>query len=516
MNITEPIWRNCHAWPARTAVVFGGRPMRYQALRLAAERALARLAAAGLVRGGVAALAVNNPLAYLILVLAAVRLGATITPFKVHWPAATQRELLARHGVRWLIVDQDAMPAEAANAGVTRLDARELLSMGVGGDGQTPAHAPAGEGEAIWHLALSSGTTGVFKSIPQSHARSLLAWTLVSDASSDPDERVLVMADLASAMGLGAAMRPLVAGTSVQLLPGFSASAFFEAVRRDQPTRVVTSTSNIGDVVAFARQKLPDSLSACASLRSVSVTGAMVPPTLREAVIAQICPQLEIPYGATETGRLATATPETLRARPDSAGRVHPWVQVQAVDDQHRPLVEGQHGMLRFRTPIMAGDYLGDQRATARSFRDGWCYTGDTGSVDGAGFLTLGGRTDHVLNLGGVKLDPAPIEQLMNGMPGVRESVALAIPIGSGVPALVAVLVADGPVDAEAIKQACRFRLGAAAVPAVVVAVPALPRNPAGKLLRAELAARVAAGLGHGPLARLAADASQAGAHGSD
>ncbi len=146
MNITEPIWRNCHAWPARTAVVFGGRPMRYQALRLAAERALARLAAAGLVRGGVAALAVNNPLAYLILVLAAVRLGATITPFKVHWPAATQRELLARHGVRWLIVDQDAMPAEAANAGVTRLDARELLSMGVGGDGQTPAHAPAGEG----------------------------------------------------------------------------------------------------------------------------------------------------------------------------------------------------------------------------------------------------------------------------------------------------------------------------------------------------------------------------------
>lgn len=515
MNLTEPIWRTCHAWPARTAVVFGGRPMRYRDLRLAAERALARLAAAGLAPGDVVALAVNNPLIYLILVLAAVRLGAIVTPFKAHWPAATQRELLARHGVGWLIVDQDTMPAEAVSAGVNRLDAHELLGAAAGGDGQSPAHTPAGGGEAIWHLALSSGTTGVFKSIPQSHARSLLAWTLVSDASPDPDERVLVLADLASAMGLGAAMRPLVAGASVMLLPGFGASAFFEAVRRDRPTRVVTSTSNMGDVVAFARQKLPDSLAACASLRSVSVTGAMVPQALREAIIAQVCPQLEIPYGATETGRLATATPETLRARPDSAGRVHPWVQVQAVDDQHRPLAEGRHGMLRFRTPFMADAYLGDPQATARSFRDGWCYTGDTGSVDAAGFLTLGGRTDHVLNLGGVKLDPAPIEQFMNALPGVRESVALAVPIPSGVPALVAVLVADGPVDAEALKQACRSRLGAPSVPAVVVAVSALPRNPAGKVLRAELAARVAAALGQRPPGGPAAGASLGGAHGA-
>lgn len=225
---------------------------------------------------------------------------------------------------------------------------------------------------------------------------------------------------------------------------------------------------------------------------------------------------MEIPYGATETGRLATATPETLRVRPESAGRVHPWVQAQAVDDHYQPLAEGLHGMLRFRTPFMAGGYLADLQATARSFRDGWCYTGDTGAVDGAGYLTLGGRTDHVLNLGGVKLDPAPIEQLMNGLSGVRESVALAIPIGSGVPALVAVLVADGRWTPKRSNRLAGSGRGAAAVPVAIVAVPALPRNPAGKLLRAELAARVAAALGHGPQARLAADASQAGAHGMD
>jgi acyl-CoA synthetase (AMP-forming)/AMP-acid ligase II len=477
MNITEPVWRNCAAWPARVAVVLDGRPMAYGAMRFVAERAAQRLGLAGLKHGDVVALGVQNPLAYLILVLAAVRLGATVTPFKAHWPFGLQRQLLAKHRV-------------------VCLDGRELLSGANAGDTNASLDTALGEGEEDWHLALSSATTGVFRSIAQSHARSVLAWTLTADTGFDNEERVLVAMDLATPMGLDVAMRALYAGATVVLTHDSGPNSFFAAVTRDRPARVVTSTANMGAVVAFAQETLPQSLSACASLRSVSVMGAVVPPALREAIVARICTQLEIPYGATETGWLATATPETLQVRPGSAGLIHAWVQAQVVDENNQPLPDGQAGILRFRTPFMARGYMGDPLATARSFRDGWCYTGDTGSVDGSGYLTLGGQTDHLLNLGGVKLDPRSIERVIEALPGVRASVALAVPSSAGVPMLVAVIVADGPVNAEAIKRVCRAHLGSSAAPSFIVAAPRLPRDHGGQVVRQGLVALVAAALG--------------------
>jgi len=510
MNITDPVWRNSHAWPERVAVLFDGHTVTYRALRQTTERVAARLTAAGVERHDVVGLGLANPLAYLVLVLAIARLGAIVTPFKPHWPAETRQELPRRNRVRWLVLDDPAGAVAAVDAGITCLAGRDLLAAGGGFGRPAPLLSAESGGDDCWLIALSSGTTGVYKSIPQTHARSALAWTMVTDGADEQPDRVLVFVDLAATMGLGAAMRQLYVGGAVVLTRNLRPASVLETIKRDQPTRLVTSTGNMTDLVRFAEQAEPASRSACASLKSVSVTGSAVPPALRVAITTHICPNLQIPYGATETGRLATATMESLKLHPASAGRIHPWTQAQAVDDQHRVLPPGQQGALRFRTPFMAEGYLGDPQADARTFREGWCYTGDTGRIDAAGYLTLGARTDHVLNLGGRKLDPARIERVLDAQPGVRESVVVVLERAGGKPDLVAVVVAQGPIDAPALKQACRAHLGTEYVPAAIVTTDALPRNAAGKVMRRELVARLRA-LTRAPLAAKQAEASPSG-----
>lgn len=494
MNITDPVWRNCHVWPERDAVILDGQLLTYRALRQSAERAMARLHAAGVAPRDVLALGLVNPLTYLILALASARLGATVMPFKSHWAAITRRDLLRRNRVRWLLSHDAGGDAEAVAVGIHCLSARDLLVTDDVFEPPLPSSASVCAGDDVWLIALSSGTTGVFKSIPQTHARSGLAWTLVSDGAEGEAEadRVFVYVDLATSVGFGVVMRQLYVGGTSVLTRNFSPESVLAAIERDRPTRLVTSTGNITDLTRHAAQAVPNARLRCASLKSLSVTGSTVPLSLRKAITTHICTNLRIPYGATETGRLATATKESLSLQPESAGRIHSWVQAQAVDERHQPLAPGQHGALRFRTPYMAVGYLDDPQANARTFRDGWCYTGDTGRVDAGGYVTLGGRTNEVLNLGGHKLDPTRIEAVLDAQPGIQESAVVLLEREGEKPVLVAVLVTQGQIDAPAMTRACREQLGAEYCPDAIVTADVLPRNNGGKVMRRELVARLA------------------------
>jgi acyl-coenzyme A synthetase/AMP-(fatty) acid ligase len=221
------------------------------------------------------------------------------------------------------------------------------------------------------------------------------------------------------------------------------------------------------------------------------VGGSFVSPALREGIEHRICSQLEVGYGSTETGVLAMSTPETRAARPNSAGRLMTWVQAEAVDENDQPLPHGQRGVLRFKSPVLATGYLDDEQATARAFRNGWFYPGDTGSVGAAGYLFLSGRIDHVLNMGGDKIDPRLIEELLDEQPEIIGSAVVAVNLDTGIPVLVAAVEALAPFDSEALRRLCHKRLGRIYMPHAIVKIDALPRDESGKVMRSALAARL-------------------------
>lgn len=485
MNITDVIRRNAHAFPEREALVCNGDPLGYGALQAMVERVATQCALAGVGRGDRIGVAVNHPAGYVVTVLALAHLGAPVTPFHAARPRPLREAVAARHRLTAVVVDPPNADLGAEHPGLRLIPQRSLFAELPRGQATVP---PATEMDnEPWMLALSSGTTGLPKSIPQGHARSALVATLVSGRVLG--RRTLVLFDLSTSVGMNAVVRQLYAGHTaiVTDLRG----RFFETLRRDRPDQVLASTGDAVALVQAARDADPDSRAASGALASILLSGSAVSPGLRRDVCEWLSPHLHVQYGATEAGAVASLAPED-GDRPGCAGRLMPWVEAQAVDGDGRALPAGQTGLLRLRSPTLVQGYLGDPDASARAFRDGWYYPGDIGRVDEAGYLYLAGRIDDRLNLGGNKIDPVPLEAYIDGLPGVRESVLLAATVREAVgPELVALVVADTPATARAIVEACRQAHGVRHSPSWVVFAAALPRNGAGKIDRRAAGAMV-------------------------
>jgi acyl-coenzyme A synthetase/AMP-(fatty) acid ligase len=491
MNMTNTIWRNCNAYPGRIAILCDGHPVSYRALRASAETASARLATTGVTRGDVIALSVRNPLSYVVILLAVARLGAVATPLSAGQSEEHREELVAASHVHSIVLDKDDGWRSSSLPASRYLEAGMLLLPLVDGEHLDVPPVAQGLEDQQWLIALSSGATGRPKRNPQTHGRNALSATLSPRINRDDEERLFVFAPLGIQVGFANLFRQLYRGATTVLTQSATPEGFYATVQRDRPTRVVATTGTASMLVAYAAKAVPDSLAMCESVRSIAVAGSFVSPALREGIVHRICPRLEVDYGATEAGGLALSTPETHAERPNSAGRLNPWVQAEAVDENDQPLPPGQRGALRFKSPLLIAGYLDDQQATARTFRNGWFYPGDSGTVGAAGYLFLSGRIDYLLNVGGNKIDPRLIEELLDRQPEIVESVVLAVTQDTGVSVLVAAVEARGPFDSDALKRLCQERLGKTYVPAAIVQIDALPRNESGKVMRSALAAAI-------------------------
>lgn len=497
MNITEAIWRHGCAWPDRVAVIYDGRPISYGALRNLGELVSARLAGAGVQSGDCVAVALKSPLAHLVTALAVARIGAVTTAMHAGQADEAKTALLARHATRWLVLDKRDAWMGAPLPQPVLLEVKDMFAPPHGGEMLKPVPVASDVDGAPWLIALSSGTTGTPKSVPLTHSRSLLDSALRRPTVSDHAAVVFVFTGLSIFMGIGNVLHTLLTGATLVLSSSANPGQFFEVVKRDRPTRVVTSTGTAMALVSHATLHLPQSLAQCASVQVIAVAGSAVSPALREGIAQRICPQIEINYGSTEAGALAQADMSILASHPRWAGRLHFWVQGEAVDEHDQPLAPGRAGILRFKAPTLAGGYLHDDEANAKVFRSGWYYPGDTGSVDQAGYLRLAGRVDDLLNLGGRKVDPVAIEQVLNSHPAIMESAVVAKPHESaGMNLLVAVVVLrpGAEVAVSELRRWSQQRLGPHKAPDRVVITQDLPKNEGGKLMRAEVAAALRIG----------------------
>jgi long-chain acyl-CoA synthetase len=157
----------------------------------------------------------------------------------------------------------------------------------------------------------------------------------------------------------------------------------------------------------------------------------------------------------------------------------------------------GEDDELQVRSQQIMLGYLGDARATAEVIVDGWLRTGDAATIAGDGLVTVLGRRDHVLDIGGTRVDPVEIESALAEVPGVAAAAVLRQDdeLRGGV--LVALLVGERPGalpgHAE-LKRRLREQLSPGKIPARFYQVSELPRTASGKLRRAALADLVAPG----------------------
>ncbi|MCX6428950.1 MAG: class I adenylate-forming enzyme family protein [Actinobacteria bacterium] len=187
-------------------------------------------------------------------------------------------------------------------------------------------------------------------------------------------------------------------------------------------------------------------------------------------------------YGSTEGGNVTLA--EVTDEIP-SGSYINASVIVQIVDENDQILPADTLGYIRYSREGMVKGYYKNPEATAASFRNGFFYPGDIGLIEGDGKLVLGGRSNEVINLGGVKINPEKVDEVARAQLGVLDCAAFGLTDQTGVEQLALALVTDKDFNLAIFQKTMEKK--SAHLPKKYIQTDVIPRNENGKVLRGNL-----------------------------
>lgn len=196
-------------------------------------------------------------------------------------------------------------------------------------------------------------------------------------------------------------------------------------------------------------------------------------------------------FGMTETN-MNTSNPYKGERRAGTVGLHLRGVEVRVNDPVTGALLSpGDIGMIEVRGPNVFKGYWRNPEKTAAEFRpDGFFITGDLGSFDAEGYLTISGRGKDVIITGGFNVYPKEIETELDRFPGMLESAVIGVPhpdLGEGVTAIVVLNSGQTTLDEQGMITELQKRLAKFKVPKRIIAVQELPRNAMGKVQKGVL-----------------------------
>lgn len=460
--------RDAAAWrPRAPAVVTPMRTVGYAELDADIDRfgrALADLGPA--LRDGVVSVCVDNPWLTLVLTGALARLGIASSPYND--PGAAVR-LIEREGAGNEAPGPHLIMLSPAWQAATQAAPHQPLP--------TPDVAP----DAVGRVMLSSGTTRAARRVAMTWRRieaanhaALRTYAAARRGPFAPLTTVESMLGFTLAVAAWSQGAPVAVGVPAHDLPAFMEEHPEGGVAGLTPTQL-----------RGMLRALPLGFRPQPAWRLVAA-GSLLPPALAREARLRLTPDLTITYGATESSVNAYGPAADLELDPGLVGAPPAGVMVEILDDEGKPVADGQPGEIRLRSGRMSDAYLDDSEASAERFRDGWFHTGDVGRRWPDGRLVLEGRVDDRINLGGTKYMPAVIEQAAGVVPGVRDAAAFAAPeAAGGLDECWLAVVAEPGFDRASLAPHLAARRD---LPKVRLAwVNEIPRNAMGKIERTRL-----------------------------
>ena len=479
MNLIDRFLQAVAANPAAPACIFEGQVTSLGMFHQLTCKAALELHARGIGPGETVGVSMDHSPLHLATLLALARLGAVSLPVHPNTAAPAKRRLMERYGAKRLVCRKDApalQEAELICLDAIAVDARAKLDLRFIDYWPEPA-APA-------RVCLTSGTTGVPGSILYTHAFWLERINSYLCLDQCDAQSRLMPSDLHLSLGSHAAFGALFAGGVTVFHPLNDLAAFANAINLHAVTHVLMPPAMIKHLAA----RLPYDGIAFPTIRYLRIVGGGMTQHLVELATRKITPHIYLPYGMSEMGSISLATPQMLLLDPESAGRLKPGVEMQAVDAKGNVLPCGESGELRLRMPGMVQAYYLNEEKTAERFRDGWFMTRDCGFVTQDGLVKLEGRVDDKINLEGVKFFPERVETVLNAHPQVQDSAVFVVEDKERNKFLVAAVVPkSAPPFALKLVDYCKQRKLGKMAPQRFVLVRELPRNASGKIIRASL-----------------------------
>jgi acyl-CoA synthetase (AMP-forming)/AMP-acid ligase II len=202
---------------------------------------------------------------------------------------------------------------------------------------------------------------------------------------------------------------------------------------------------------------------------------------------AQMGVEVHQVYGLTEScGPGCLILGEDAMSRAGSTGRAYFHTDVRVIDADGSDCAANEPGEVLIRGPHNMVGYWKRPDATALALRDGWLHTGDIGTMDAEGFVTIRDRMKDMLISGGENVYPAEVENMLLGHPALADAAVIGLPSPKwGEVALAVVVAKKGAAITEAeLLHWCKGRLAGFKLPKAAVVVAEIPRNPSGKILK--------------------------------
>jgi long-chain acyl-CoA synthetase len=498
MNLAQSLLRIAQSDPRRPALHEGDRLLfDYGQLADRVARLAAAMREGGLAPGDRVALFMRNHPAYLELLYATWWAGLVVVPINAKLHLREAQWILDHAQARWAFVTPDVgagLVAPGRTIDATGPHYEALFSL-------SPAPVAERRPEDLAWLFYTSGTTGKPKGVMLTH-RNLLAMGLTYFVDVDPiDSRDAIVYAAPMSHGAGIYAIPHMMAGARHVVP---ASGGFD------PAEMFALAGTVGRLSLFAAPTIVKRLVDHAEFAGADGTGfktivyggaPMYLADIQRALrimgerFVQIYGQGESPMVITSLPRpwLSDTAHPRYAQRLASVGFAQTPVQIRVATPEGEPLPAGEVGEVLVRGDTVMAGYWRDTDATAAALRDGWLFTGDMGSLDEDGFLTLKDRSKDVLISGGSNIYPREVEEVLQVHPAVAEVAVVGAPDpewGEVVVAFV-VLRPGQRVEAQELDALCLEHIARFKRPKRYEFVAALPKNNYGKVLKRELRERL-------------------------
>jgi acyl-CoA synthetase (AMP-forming)/AMP-acid ligase II len=509
MNLSLTLQTIARSAGDRSAITCEGSVLDYAAFEDRVARIAGSLARRhGLGQGARVGIVMENCAEFLPALYGVWRAGATAVPINAKLHPKELAWILGDSEARLVLATPDLADKLSSPAGAQGLpivvtgssDWRSLVA------GNPVTRAPAEPEDEAW-LFYTSGTTGRPKGAVLTH-RNLLFMCHCYYADIDPvgtGDTMVHAAPLSHGAGLYA-LAHIAKGSNQAILPG----SF-------DPDRILDTFARFGDVSMFAAPTMVARLlnhprtgaADTRGLKCIAYGGAPMYVADLKRGLDMLGPKLYQLYGQGESPMTITGLSKAMHAeahrrgddaRLGSAGIARTGVAFRIVAEDGGELPPGEVGEVVTKSDCVMRGYWNNPEANARSLRDGWLWTGDLGSVDAAGVLTLKDRSKDLIISGGANIYPREVEEVLLTHHGVLECAVVSRPHPEWGEEVVAFVVKrpdadrNAPVDARALDQLCLDNIARFKRPKEYLFVEGLPKNNYGKILKSELRERLRRG----------------------
>lgn len=495
-------WRAGRTPAAEMLVDDRARRLSFREFRDWAARVSAGFAAHGIRSGDAVTWQLPTTMEALVLAAALARLGAVQNPVIPGYGERYLEFAVRQTGAKLLVAPASSRgetPGSAARAVADRVPGLDLLLLGEDGppEADHPCPPATGAGEPVRWIFYTSGTTAEPKGAKHTDDSVLASSSgMARGLGCSSDDRVGLAFPAAHIGGCGTWLGAcLLTGCTLVLDSAFDATSNAALLRREHVT-VATGGTVFAQVYLEAQRRRPAER-LLPNVRVFTAGAAPKPPSLHADVQRELGGMGVLSgYGMTEAPVLtmaATTDPDELLATTE--GRPCPGAEIKVTAADGTVLGPDQVGELRVRGPQVMRGYL-DGALDADAFdSEGYLRTGDLGSLDAAGYLTITGRLKDVIIRKGETISARAVELELLTHPGVADVSVLGLPHpvhGELACAVVVPAERERPPDFDGILAHLRGRgLPPMSWPERLEIVPALPRNAAGKVRKEDLRARL-------------------------